>query len=85
MRAVIYARYTSDNQRDASGVTLLQPRIQKPLKDCMANRVDLVVAESDKPRPGRHRRNLQAPKHRRCPSGRPPLSVDNPQSAAQTL
>jgi len=74
-RAAIYARYSSDNQRDASiedqarlcrawleghghgsaevyadravsGATLLRPGIQKLLEDCMAGRIDLVVAES---------------------------------------
>ncbi len=75
MRAVIYARYSSDHQRDASikdqvricqswleaqgygqakvyddraisGATMLRPGIQSLLTECMAGRVDIVVAEA---------------------------------------
>ena len=75
MRAAIYARYSSDHQRDASiedqvrlcrdwlndkglhaiqtyadravsGATLLRAGIQALMEDCMAGRIDLVVAEA---------------------------------------
>ena len=75
MRAAIYARYSSDHQRDASiedqlrlcrdwlndkglhaiqtyadravsGATLLRAGIQALMEDCMAGRIDLVIAEA---------------------------------------
>ena len=75
MRAVIYARYSSDNQRDESiedqvrlcrewlaarelvadqtyadraisGSTLLRPGIQALIGECMAGKVELVIAEA---------------------------------------
>jgi site-specific DNA recombinase len=75
MRAAIYARYSSDNQRDASiedqvrlcqvwleahghapgavyqdravsGATMLRPGLQSLLSDCLAGRVELVIAEA---------------------------------------
>ena len=101
MQAVIYARYSSDAQREASiedqvrlcrelaerqgwevaevyadhalsGASALRPGYQRLLEDVRAGRFEVVVAEGlDRlePRPGAHRRPVQAARLRRRAAG----------------
>ena len=95
VKVAVYARYSSDNQRDASiadqlrvcrefaarqgwrlrgvhdhaisGATLLRPGFQALMRDALNDDSTRArrVARSLQPRPGRHRRPIQAPDVRR--------------------